>query len=155
MIERWTPRRVVLETALLQERFRELSETYFHEFIGPFGARARLDQDMDRGPEYRNLVGWPGGMSSPLWPIFEAANTHGMELRAGSGNDADLLNVVWVMDSDAYPYFAGEQFHQYHSNFFNSPGMPYPDTYTDGLWRAQMAAGIIGPTGCPEESHWR
>ena len=94
-------------------------------------------------------------LSSPLWPIFEAANTHGMELRAGSGNDADLLNVVWVMDSDAYPYFAGEQFHQYHSNFFNSPGMPYPDTYTDGLWRAQMAAGIIGPTGCPEESHWR
>ena len=46
------------------------------------------------------MVGWPGGVNSHLWPIFEAANVHGMELRAGSGGDGggagdgDLLNVV-------------------------------------------------------------
>ena len=94
-------------------------------------------------------------MNSPLWPIFEAANVHGMELRAGRGDDADLLNVVWILDSTAFPFYAGEVFHQFHSNFFQSPGMPYPDTYVHGLWEAQQNAGIIGPTGCPEERHWR
>lgn len=59
------------------------------------------------------------------------------------------------MDSDAYPFYAGEEFHQFHSNFFDSPGMPYPSSYIDDLWDAQKEAAIIGPTGCPEEAHWR
>ena len=111
---------------------------------------------MDRGPAYRNLVGWPGGMdNAQLWPIFEAENSHGMELRRGVGNDADLLNVVWVMDSNTYPFYPGEVFHQFHSNFFMSPGMPYPQTYVQDLWQAQKAAGLIVPTGCNEEGHYR
>ena len=179
---------VALETPQLEQQFRALADAFFHEFTGPDGARARPDQTMDRGAEYRSVVGWPGGRSSPLWPIFERANVHGMELRAGSGDDADLLNVVWVMDSDLYPFFAGEEFHrasagldrclsllpmplthpdfagsrsalwprtEFHSNFFPSPGMPYPSTYIHGLRRAQIEARIIGPTGCPEERHWR
>ena len=103
---------IALETATLETQFRQLADDFFHEFTGPFGQRARPDQQMDRGPEYRSLVGWPGGVNSPLWPIFQAANVHGMTLREGSGDDADLLNVVWVMDSEAYPFYAGEEFHR-------------------------------------------
>ena len=33
--------------------------------------------------------------------------------------------------------------------------MPYPDAYISDLWNAQKEAGLIGPTGCPEERHWR
>lgn len=33
-----------------------------------------------------NVVGLPGGVHSPLFPLLQAANVHGMELREGSGN---------------------------------------------------------------------
>jgi hypothetical protein len=61
---------------------------------------------------------------------------------------------VWVYDSDAFPFFDGEVYHQFHSNFFHSEGMPYPEDYLSTLWEAQKRVCRIVPTGCPERVHW-
>ncbi len=38
------------------------------------------------GPGYRNVVGLPGGVSSPYFKLLQEANVNGMELREGKGN---------------------------------------------------------------------
>ena len=38
------------------------------------------------GPGYRNVVGLPGGVSSPYFRLLQDANVNGMELREGKGN---------------------------------------------------------------------
>ena len=59
---------------------------------------------------------------------------------------------VWIVDSRAFPFFAGEVYHQMHCNFFASEGMPYPDSYVLGLWKQMQQTGAIKPTGCPEST---
>ena len=52
------------------------------------GVSVCIVQDpQDAGPGYRNVVGFPGGVNSPLFPIFAAANVNGMKLLEGRGND--------------------------------------------------------------------
>ena len=61
---------------------------------------------------------------------------------------------MWVYDSDTFAFYDGEVYHQFHSNFFRSEGMPYGESYLGTLWRAQRKACRIRETGCPEGSHW-
>lgn len=62
------------------------------------------------GPGYRNVVGLPGGVSSPYFKLLQEANVNGMELREGKGNvyevrawqhelqrSLDCLGGNWVM----------------------------------------------------------
>lgn len=144
--------RVLLDDASAQKQLSALARDFFDSFQGPAGKRFRPDPQ-DMGTPYRSLVGLPGGLNSPLYPTFAAANTHGMDLKPGRGGDADEPNTVWVMDSADFPYWDGEVYHQFHLNFFDSEGMPYPDSYVDGLWRAQQASCRIFTTGCPEHAH--
>jgi len=143
--------RVTLDAASAPAQMRALSNDFFASFTGPPGRRMRPDP-MDRGAPYRSLVGLPGGTCSPLYEIFAKANTEAyqMDLKPGNGGDADVFNTVWVMDTDVYPFYAGEVYHQFHCNFFHSEGMPYPDAYTLDLWRQKKQQGSIKPTGCPE-----
>lgn len=106
---------------------------------------------MDRGAEYRNVIGIPGGTASPLYSTVTAANTHGMRLAAGSGHNDDVIGTVWIADSNTHPFFRGEQYHQFHSNFF---GGAYPVSYKQTLWQLQITLGKIPLTGCPQGSHW-
>lgn len=109
---------------------------------------------MDRGAPYRSIVGLPGGSESPLYATLAAQNQHGMELKTGVGGlhgDGDVANTVWVVDSNRFPFYAGEMYHQFHCNFFSSPGMPYPDSYVLELFKDMKDAGRIKPTGCPED----
>jgi len=111
---------------------------------------------MDAGPPYRSFVGLPGGSSSELYPAFASQNTFGMALSDGHGSESDTFNTVWVYDSDAFPFYDGEVFHQNHCNFFQSEGMPYPNAYTIDLWHLFQRDGRYAPTGCPESgSHVR
>jgi peptide methionine sulfoxide reductase MsrA len=131
-----------------------LAADFFGSFVGPAGSRGRPDPG-DRGSPYRSVVGFPGGMSSPLYARFAKENTFGMSLEAGHGGgalgDGDKLNTVWVLDSDKFPFHVAEVYHQYHCNFFMSEGMPYPDEYTLDLWKHMQAEKKIAPTGCPED----
>jgi hypothetical protein len=118
----------------------------------------------DAGPGYRNVIGLPRGVRSPLFPILQAANKDGMELRdasvnstfnassnAGGGKgevveEGDEINVVWVVDSTARPFYRAEVYHQFH----NGLGKAFPASYTRDLKTTALQSGIIGGTGCPE-----
>ena len=63
---------------------------------------------MDRGGEYRSLIGLPGGMSHSMYPAVEAAaNAKGMKLELGKGNDPDTLGkkMVYVYDTKDFPFY--------------------------------------------------
>ena len=145
---------VVLDDADATAQFAALAADFFGSFTGAAGSRARPDP-MDVGQPYRSVVGIPGGVDGPLYPTLSAANTHGMELKAGFGSDGDDFNVVWILDSRVYPFHQAEAYHQMHSNFFQSEGMPYPPSYVNDLWEQQKQLCLVREIdGCPDGSHW-
>jgi hypothetical protein len=103
----------------------------------------------DRGGEYRSLIGLPGGMSHVMYPSVEnAAEKAGFKLVQGEGNDGDTLGkqIVWVYDSNKFPFYQGEIYHQYH-NDFQSPN--YGKDYNK-LADLAFEEGRIKSTGCPD-----
>lgn len=63
---------------------------------------ARPDQLGDRGLEYRNVVGIPGGVNSPLAKeLVRASVAQGdkLDFAAGKGDDADRRGLVWIYDT--------------------------------------------------------
>ncbi|KAF5843306.1 hypothetical protein DUNSADRAFT_108 [Dunaliella salina] len=135
------------------QEFRRFADTYFNQFRKTKYGMMRSDPQ-DAGPGYRNVVGIPGGVNSPFFPILKEANVYGMELREGSGNvwngnkpsEDDILNVVWVVDSKQLPFYRAEKYHQYHTGM----GKMFPWEYLVDMKNAAAKAGKIGPTGCPE-----
>lgn len=137
------------------DQFRAFAQTYFTQFRKtPFGM---IRQDpQDAGPGYRNVVGIPGGTSSPLYRILEEENVNGMRLVAGAGGDFDgrgkaleddEINTVWILDSTALPFNRAEKWHQFHSGV----GHPFPKSYTQELKEQVAKTGKIDPiSGCPE-----
>jgi peptide methionine sulfoxide reductase MsrA len=92
---------------------------FAQEYISLFASDLDRPDKGDRGPEYRSLVGLPGGVNSPLYPsLAAAAEKRGLKLVQGNGNDADTLfkQTIWVMDSDKFPFYQAEVYHQYHGN---------------------------------------
>mmetsp|Transcript_87045 Transcript_87045/g.186562 ORF Transcript_87045/g.186562 Transcript_87045/m.186562 type:complete len:316 (-) Transcript_87045:34-981(-) len=109
---------------------------------------------MDVGPAYRAAIGLPGGMSSPLLAEIDAAQTgrqHHFLLQAGQGNDRDTLGeaLVWVYDSDKYPFMQAELYHQFHDDFM--PGGDYAASY-NALASAFESTCRMGPTGCRSDT---
>jgi peptide methionine sulfoxide reductase MsrA len=103
----------------------------------------------DRGSEYRSLIGLPGGMSHPMYPqVEEAGIAKGFTLEAGKGNDPDTFGkkLVYVYDSNKFPFYQAEVYHQYH-NDFQSPA--YGKEYNN-LANVALEDGRIHPTGCPD-----
>lgn len=65
------------------------------------------------------MVGLPGGMQSESFPaVLEAAKKEGLTLKLveGKGDDSDTLGkkIVWVMDTEKFPFIQAEVYHQYH-----------------------------------------
>lgn len=138
-----------------EAQFKAMADVYFKQFRRlPGGKMLRLDPQ-DAGPGYRNVIGIPGGVNGPLFKVLQAANVNGMDLREGAGGawredgrpaEDDLLNVVWVVDSDALPFHAAERYHQFHTGI----GEKFPESYTKDLKAAVFGAGREPDTGCPE-----
>jgi peptide methionine sulfoxide reductase MsrA len=100
------------------------------EYCKLFKNGLRPDQAGDRGGEYRNLVGLPGGSKSPLAQLLvEASKTTGdqLDFAVGKGSDGDAAKLAWIMDTDKYPFFVGEAYHQFHDGF--AMGENYPSSY--------------------------
>lgn len=75
---------------------------------------------MDLGPEYRSLMGLPGGTKHAAYPaIFEAAKQAGFKLTPGKGNDPDTLGkqLIFVYDTNEFPFYQAEIYHQYHVSY--------------------------------------
>ena len=59
----------------------------------------------DRGPEYRSLMGIPGGMESPyIDGITTLARSKGLQLQAGVGDDSDTLGNQRGVDRKCFLY---------------------------------------------------
>jgi hypothetical protein len=123
------------------------------QYFSLFGKDNERPDKGDRGGEYRSLLGLPGGMNSPfLKDIQESLNNSGkiLKLVAGKGNDEDTLGkgIVYVMDSDTFPFHQAELYHQYHDGFM--PGEQYPRSYNT-IAKQMYDAGKLGSTGCPDK----
>ncbi|KAL7512202.1 hypothetical protein ACHAXN_009181 [Cyclotella atomus] len=90
----------------------------------------RPDQFGDRGSEYRNLVGVPGGKDSPYAKLLVDASLKTgdkLDFAVGKGDDKDLPKVSFIMDSEKFPFYVAEQYHQFHDGF--NWGEDYPKSY--------------------------
>jgi peptide methionine sulfoxide reductase MsrA len=116
----------VVSLKLPPSKFQEFAV----EYCKLFKKGMRPDQLGDRGSEYRNLVAFKGGSKSPLaQQLVEASKATGdqLDFAVGKGNDEDIVRLVWIMDIDQYPFFIGEQYHQFHDGF--KIGENYPNSY--------------------------
>ena len=82
--------------------------------------------------------------------VEAAAKGSPMKLVAGKGDDPDTLSTaeIFVMDSNQFPFYPAELYHQFHNDF---QGPPYGRVY-NRLQSVLANEGIIGSTGCPEEA---
>lgn len=110
----------------------------------------RPDQFGDRGSEYRNLVGIPGGVDSPYAKILIDASVQGgdkLNFAKGKGADPDRRGLVFVMDSNNFPFNVAEQYHQFHDGFNLDEN--YPNSY-NGLASKLAKEGTLGTSkNCP------
>ena len=137
----------VVEMKIPSANVKDFAKEYFSLFASDGD---RPDKG-DRGPEYRSLLGLPGGVQSALFAdVKEAADAKGIRLVEGKGNDQDTLGkggLVWVMDSSKFPAYQAEVYHQFHDGFM--PGEGYPESY-NSLRESALKDGRISPTGCPD-----
>lgn len=113
----------------------------------------RPDQLGDRGSEYRNLVGIPGGANADMYlqRLISASKENGDKLAFtfGKGSDDDQRGLVYIMDSseDGYPFFVAEAYHQFHDGF--APGENYPSEYND-IAKTLSNVGRLSDSMCPK-----
>ena len=136
-------------------QFTALLEHFYGDgFVGEENAR---QDPQDQGAQYRSVVGLPGGSSGTEGEdggamhaaLRTAAAKRGMPLLQGRGGLAgDTIDegVVYVYDSDAFPFFRGEELHQFHRNSVLRRAVPH--SYTNVLKDKQAALGRLGNPGC-------
>jgi peptide methionine sulfoxide reductase MsrA len=123
----------------------DFASDYFNMF-SPNGERV---DPMDRGAEYRALIGLPQGMLHPSFTKIDAiAKNRGFKLVNGVGNDPDTYGTksIYVYDTTKFPFYQAEVYHQYHNDFQSSP---YGKEY-NGLAEKAFIEGRLQVTGCPD-----
>lgn len=137
----------VVQVEIPQSAFPRFAKKYFDLF----GERGIRHDPQDRGGEYRSVIGLEGGQNSPNFDIIREAALNspgGMKLYAGRGDEPDTIGdkAVLVYDSNKFPFYAAELYHQFHDDFM---GAPYGKAY-NALQISQFNDGRIGFTGCPD-----
>ncbi|GAX28980.1 hypothetical protein FisN_1Hh022 [Fistulifera solaris] len=136
----------VVGLELPSDQIVKFAEVYFSLFDP--NTKDRVDP-MDRGGEYRSLMGLPGGTSHPLYPdIVQVAQSAGFTLKPGKGSDPDTLRqqLVYVYDTKEFPFYQAEVYHQFHNDFQSKP---YGKEY-NAIADLALEDGRIKPTGCPD-----
>jgi peptide methionine sulfoxide reductase MsrA len=152
---------VELDEQQQRDEMKAFARTYFSQFRRLRDGRLQRLDPQDAGPGYRNVVGLPGGVRSPLFQVLRDEAPAGIELREGKGRQAegagegaaaepndegDVVGVVWVVDAEQLPFYRAEQYHQYHRGMEGS----FPASYLKGQREVALKAGRIEPTGCLE-----
>lgn len=136
----------VVSMSIPPSKLKDFAREYFLLFDAKGN---RPDQNGDRGPEYRNLVGIPGGSKSPLaQELIEASKSTGdkLDFAIGKGNDKDLRAVSFIMDSNKFPFYVAEQYHQFHDGFNLNEN--YPNSY-NCLASKLAKEGKLEQSACP------
>jgi len=136
----------VVGMTIPQSKIGDFSDLYFSLYNPK--TKDRVDP-MDRGPEYRSLIGLPGGTKHSSYPAIEkSAESAGFKLVEGKGNDGDTLGkqIVYVYDSKKFPFYQAEVYHQFH-NDFQSPA--YGKAY-NSLASTAFEEDRLKMTGCPD-----
>lgn len=139
---------VRLDSPLAAQQMRALARDYFDSMSCSEQGCARPDPG-DRGHEYRSMVGIPGGMDGALYPVLAAANTHGMTLKRGKGDDSEAWNTVLVYDSHEFPFHLGEPYHQFRAlrpHLEPQPSARAPNSRQAGQGRARPTREPPPPT---------
>lgn len=136
----------VVRLVIPPSSFERFAEEYFNLFDDKGD---RPDQFGDRGLEYRNLVGVPGGVQSKYAKLLvETSMKSGdkLDFAKGKGNDPDARALAFIMDTKDYPFYVGEQYHQFHDGF--NIGENYPNSYNNLAGRLAKQ-GTLGVSQCP------
>lgn len=136
----------VVGMTIPQSKIGDFANLYFSLYDPK--TKDRVDPQ-DRGGEYRSLLGLPGGLEHASYPIVEkAAADAGFKLVEGKGNDSDTLGkqIVYVYDSNKFPFYQGEVYHQYHNDF---QSRAYGKAYNE-LANVAYEDGRLKITGCPD-----
>jgi len=120
------------------------------EYCELFGEQGyRPDQFVDRGSQYRNLIGIPGGFDSKYTKLLlNTSKLAGdkLEFGKGIGDDPDRPALVFIMDTSEFPFFVAEQYHQFHDGF--NLGENYPTSYNE-LAGKSARERTLGTSRCP------
>ena len=124
-------------------------EAFASQYFALFGVDSERPDKGDIGAEYRSVIGIPGGVEGDSYiAVKRALEKSGKDLKliAGKGNEKDTLGqkIVYVMDSDLFPFKQAEIYHQFHDGFF--PGEQYDEAYHRIKDKA-IADGRLKPTG--------
>ena len=136
----------VVQVKIPPSKFEDFCEEYF-KLYNKDGFRP--DQLGDRGSEYRNLVGVPGGVKSEYSKRLVATSIKcgdKLDFAKGNGDDPDRRGLSFIMDTADYPFFVAEQYHQFHDGF--NIGENYPSSY-NGLAGKLAKEGTLGTSDCP------
>lgn len=135
-----------MQVEIPQSALPRFSKKYFDLF----GTRGFRHDPQDRGGEYRSVLGLPGGVNSPLFDVVKQAaqeSPGGMKLFLGKGDEPDTIGdkAVLVYDSDKFPFYSAEVYHQFHNDFM---GPAYGKAY-NAIQQTQIDSGKLKNTGCP------
>jgi peptide methionine sulfoxide reductase MsrA len=119
-------------------------------YFSQFDAQTKERRDpMDIGPAYRSILGLSGGSRHPFYSsVVNIASKAGFKARAGKGSDPDTLGkqLVYVYDTQEFPFYQAEVYHQFHNDF---QSMPYGSMYNNLANRA-LEDGRLRRVGCPD-----
>jgi len=125
------------------------AEDFAKKYFSLFGNMGIRHDPQDAGGEYRSVLGLSGGEASPLYAaIKRAADASPMKLVPGRGDEDDTIGArsVLVYDSDEFPFYPAELYHQFHNDFM---GPPYGRDYNN-LLPTLYREGKLAAVGCPD-----
>ena len=137
----------VVSVKIPKKYYFDFATVYFKLFnrIGD-----REDQFVEEGEELRNLVGFPGGVTSEYFVsrLVAAAKESGERfgLSRGQGDDPDTRARAFVMDSVEFPFYIAEKYNQFHDG--NDYGENYPFRYNN-LADLLDKERVLGRSECP------
>lgn len=138
-----------VELVIPRSSVGDFAGSYFRMFKGMDRSHTN-----DRGPNYRAAIGLPGGVSSPLMQVIEGAmqnhTTVKFELKEGKGDDPDTLRqaLIWIYDSNRFPFQQAELYHQFHDDYL--PGGDYPPSYHN-IRDVLLCTGRLKKRDCNDE----
>lgn len=115
------------------------------------GEEGESEDGVRRGPEYRAMLGLPGGSESPYFKDILEASGGRLKLAVGKGGDPSTAgtDVVWIYDSSKFPFYQAELYHQFHEPDSSKKSALKGEKYK-GLREALLRRGRLQPVSCPE-----